>query len=147
LGVKTLAQDLAFNSLAQDKIYSLNWQINRHFNKHKMPQNSPVNSVLVKVYKLLDSALNTDKLPNNWVSSLVSTVRVLVCKDFKPPYKAQASLGQLGGQQFQQGMDINKLQSAYGGQMQQQAQRPLDHGLSGLPEPTELPIQTVGLHV
>jgi hypothetical protein len=35
-------------------------------------------------------------------------------------------LGQLGGQQFQQGMDINKLQSAYGGQMQQQAQRPLD---------------------
>jgi hypothetical protein len=35
-------------------------------------------------------------------------------------------LGQLGSQQFQQGMDINKLQSAYGGQMQQQAQRPLD---------------------
>lgn len=35
-------------------------------------------------------------------------------------------LGALGGQQFQQGMDINKLQSAYGGQMQQQAQRPLD---------------------
>ena len=87
-----MAQDLAFNSLAQDKIYSLNWQINRHFNKHKMPQNSPVNSVLVKVYKLLDSALNTDKLPNNWVSSHVSTVRVLVCRVFRLPYKAQANL-------------------------------------------------------
>jgi hypothetical protein len=28
------------------------------------------------------------------------------------------TLGQLGGQQFQQGMDINKLQNAYGGQQQ-----------------------------
>lgn len=31
-------------------------------------------------------------------------------------------LGQLGGQQFQQGMDINKLQQAYGSQQQQQVQ-------------------------
>ena len=40
--------------------------------------------------------------------------------------QAAGQLGQLGGQQFQQGMDINKLQNVYGGQMQQQAQRPLD---------------------
>jgi hypothetical protein len=31
-------------------------------------------------------------------------------------------MGQLGGQQFQQGMDINKLQNTYGAQQQQQAQ-------------------------
>lgn len=31
-------------------------------------------------------------------------------------------LGQLGGQQFQQGMDVNKLQQAYGTQQQQQVQ-------------------------
>jgi len=40
--------------------------------------------------------------------------------------QSAGQLGQLGGQQFQQGMDINRLLSAYGGQMQQQAQRPLD---------------------
>jgi hypothetical protein len=40
--------------------------------------------------------------------------------------QAAGQLGQLGGQQFQQGMDINKLQNVYGGQQQQQAQRPLD---------------------
>jgi hypothetical protein len=89
LGVKTLAQDLAFNSLAQDKIYSLNWQINKHSNKHKVRRNNHASTVLVRGYKLLDSALNTDKLPNNWVSSLVSMVLVLVCKDFKPPCQAR----------------------------------------------------------
>jgi len=35
-------------------------------------------------------------------------------------------LGALGGQQFQQGMDINKLQSAYGGQQQALQQQGLD---------------------
>jgi len=36
------------------------------------------------------------------------------------------TLGQLGGQQFQQGMDINKLQNAYGGQQQALRQQGLD---------------------
>ena len=35
-------------------------------------------------------------------------------------------LGSLGGQQFQQGMDINKLQSAYGGQQQALRQQGMD---------------------
>ena len=35
------------------------------------------------------------------------------------------ALGQLGGQQFQQGMDINKLQAAYGGQQQALEQQKL----------------------
>lgn len=40
--------------------------------------------------------------------------------------QAAGTLGQLGGQQFQQGMDVNKLQSAYGGMEQAQRQRGLD---------------------
>jgi hypothetical protein len=40
--------------------------------------------------------------------------------------QSAGQLGQLGSQQFQQGMDINKLQSIYGGQQQQQGQRYLD---------------------
>ena len=40
--------------------------------------------------------------------------------------QAAGTLGQLGGQQFQQGMDINRLQSAYGGMEQAQRQRGLD---------------------
>lgn len=40
--------------------------------------------------------------------------------------QAAGTLGQLGGQQFQQGLDINKLQSAYGGMEQAQRQRGLD---------------------
>jgi len=40
--------------------------------------------------------------------------------------QAAGTLGQLGGQQFQQGMDINKLQSAYGGMEQALKQRDLD---------------------
>jgi len=35
-------------------------------------------------------------------------------------------LGQLGGQEFQQGMDINKLRSAYGGMEQALNQRGMD---------------------
>lgn len=40
--------------------------------------------------------------------------------------QAAGQLGTLGAQQFQQGVDINKLQSAYGGMQQQQAQQGLD---------------------
>lgn len=40
--------------------------------------------------------------------------------------QAAGTLGQLGGQQFQQGMDINKLRSAYGGMEQALNQRGLD---------------------
>ena len=40
--------------------------------------------------------------------------------------QAAGQLGQLGSQQFQQGMDINKLQSAYGGMEQALNQRGLD---------------------
>jgi hypothetical protein len=36
------------------------------------------------------------------------------------------TMGQLGQQQFQQGMDINKLQSQYGGEQQKQMQQMLD---------------------
>lgn len=39
---------------------------------------------------------------------------------------AAGQLGALGGQQFQQGMDINKLQNAYGGQQQALRQQGLD---------------------
>ena len=40
--------------------------------------------------------------------------------------QAAGTLGQLGGQQFQQGVDINKLQSAYGGMEQALRQKGLD---------------------
>jgi hypothetical protein len=40
--------------------------------------------------------------------------------------QSAGTLGQLGGQQFQQGMDVNKLQSAYGGMEQALKQRDLD---------------------
>ena len=53
-------------------------------------------------------------------------------------------LGQLGGQQFQQGMDINKLQSAYGGQMQQQAQRPLDQAYQDFQNQQNYPYKQLG---
>jgi hypothetical protein len=53
-------------------------------------------------------------------------------------------LGQLGGQQFQQGMDINKLQSAYGGQMQQQAQRPLDMAYQDFQNQQNYPYKQLG---
>jgi hypothetical protein len=53
-------------------------------------------------------------------------------------------LGALGGQQFQQGMDINKLQSAYGGQMQQQAQRPLDMAYQDFQNQQNYPYKQLG---
>ena len=53
-------------------------------------------------------------------------------------------LGQLGSQQFQQGMDINKLQSAYGGQMQQQAQRPLDMAYQDFQNQQNYPYKQLG---
>jgi predicted HD phosphohydrolase len=40
--------------------------------------------------------------------------------------QSAGQLGVLGGQQFQQGMDITKLQNQMGAQQQQQAQRPMD---------------------
>jgi len=42
--------------------------------------------------------------------------------------QAAGLLAQLGGQQFQQGMDINKLQNTYGAQQQSQAQKAADIG-------------------
>lgn len=58
--------------------------------------------------------------------------------------QAAGQLGQLGGQQFQQGMDINKLQSAYGGQMQQQAQRPLDEAYQNFLNQQNYPYKQLG---
>ena len=58
--------------------------------------------------------------------------------------QAAGQLGQLGGQQFQQGMDINKLQSAYGGQMQQQAQRPLDQAYQDFLNQQNYPYKQLG---
>jgi len=58
--------------------------------------------------------------------------------------QAAGQLGQLGGQQFQQGMDINKLQSAYGGQMQQQAQRPLDQAYQDFQNQQNYPYKQLG---
>jgi hypothetical protein len=53
-------------------------------------------------------------------------------------------LGQLGGQQFQQSMDINKLQNVYGGQMQQQAQRPLDMAYQDFQNQQNYPYKQLG---
>ena len=58
--------------------------------------------------------------------------------------QSAGQLGQLGGQQFQQGMDINKLQSAYGGQMQQQAQRPLDMAYQDFQNQQNYPYKQLG---
>jgi hypothetical protein len=58
--------------------------------------------------------------------------------------QAAGQLGQLGGQQFQQGMDINKLQSTYGGQMQQQAQRPLDQAYQDFLNQQNYPYKQLG---
>jgi len=58
--------------------------------------------------------------------------------------QAAGQLGQLGGQQFQQGMDINKLQSAYGGQMQQQAQRYLDQDYQDFQNQQNYPYKQLG---
>jgi hypothetical protein len=58
--------------------------------------------------------------------------------------QAAGQLGQLGSQQFQQGMDINKLQSLYGGQMQQQAQRPLDMAYQDFQNQQNYPYKQLG---
>jgi len=58
--------------------------------------------------------------------------------------QAAGQLGQLGSQQFQQGMDINKLQSVYGGQMQQQAQRPLDQAYQDFQNQQNYPYKQLG---
>jgi len=58
--------------------------------------------------------------------------------------QAAGQLGQLGSQQFQQGMDINKLQSVYGGQMQQQAQRPLDMAYQDFQNQQNYPYKQLG---
>jgi hypothetical protein len=55
-----------------------------------------------------------------------------------------SQLGQLGSQQFQQGMDVNKLQSLYGGQMQQQAQRPLDMAYQDFQNQQNYPYKQLG---
>jgi hypothetical protein len=58
--------------------------------------------------------------------------------------QSAGQLGQLGGQQFQQGMDVNKLQNTYGGQMQQQAQRPLDQAYQDFLNQQNYPYKQLG---
>lgn len=54
------------------------------------------------------------------------------------------SLGQLGGQQFQQGMDINKLQSAYGGQQQALRQQGLSQAYQDFQDEKNYPYKQLG---
>jgi hypothetical protein len=58
--------------------------------------------------------------------------------------QAAGQLGQLGGQQFQQGMDINKLRSAYGGMDQAQRQRGLDVGYQDFLNQQNYPYKQLG---
>ena len=53
-------------------------------------------------------------------------------------------LGALGGQQFQQGMDINKLQSAYGGQEQALRQQGLDQAYQEFQNQQNYPYKQLG---
>lgn len=53
-------------------------------------------------------------------------------------------MGQLGGQQFQQGMDINKLQSAYGGQEQALKQQGLDVSYQNFQNQQNYPYKQLG---
>ena len=53
-------------------------------------------------------------------------------------------LGTLGGQQFQQGMDINKLQSAYGGQQQALRQQGLDQAYQDFLNQQNYPYKQLG---
>jgi len=53
-------------------------------------------------------------------------------------------LGALGGQQFQQGMDINKLQNAYGGQQQALRQQGLDQAYQDFLNQQNQPYKQVG---
>jgi hypothetical protein len=57
---------------------------------------------------------------------------------------AANTLGQLGGQQFQQGMDINKLQSAYGAQEQGMKQQGLDLAYQDFQNQKNYPQQQLG---
>jgi len=53
-------------------------------------------------------------------------------------------LGELGGQQFQQGMDINKLQQQYGGLQQQQVQNILSQQYHDFLTQQQAPFQRIG---
>jgi hypothetical protein len=53
-------------------------------------------------------------------------------------------LGALGGQQFQQGMDINKLQSAYGGQQQALRQQGLSQAYQDFQDEKNYPYKQLG---
>jgi hypothetical protein len=53
-------------------------------------------------------------------------------------------LGALGGQQFQQGMDINKLQNAYGGQQQALRQQGLDQAYQSFQDEKNYPYKQLG---
>ena len=54
------------------------------------------------------------------------------------------ALGQLGGQQFQQGMDINKLQNAYGGQQQALQQQGLSQAYEDFQNQQNYPYKQLG---
>jgi hypothetical protein len=60
--------------------------------------------------------------------------------------QAAGTLGQLGGQQFQQGMDINKLRSAYGGMEQALNQRGLDVKYQDFMNEENYPYKQVGFY-
>ena len=57
---------------------------------------------------------------------------------------AAGQLGQLGGQQFQQGMDINKLQSGYGAMQQAQQQQGLDTAYQDFQNQQNYPYRQLG---
>jgi hypothetical protein len=57
---------------------------------------------------------------------------------------AAGQLGQLGGQQFQQGVDINKLQSAYGAQQQSMNQQGLTQAYQDFMNQQNYPQQQLG---
>ena len=57
---------------------------------------------------------------------------------------AAGTLGQLGGQQFQQGMDINKLQSGYGAMQQAQQQQGLDVAYQNFQDQRNYPYKQLG---
>lgn len=57
---------------------------------------------------------------------------------------AAGQLGNLGGQQFQQGMDINKLQSGYGAMQQAQQQQGLDVAYQNFQDQKNYPYRQLG---
>ena len=58
--------------------------------------------------------------------------------------QAAGQLGQLGGQQFAQGLDINKLQSVYGGQQQQLEQQGLSQSYQDFLNQQNYPYKQLG---